>query len=113
MGGQITSDLSWCVVKANIFLRNCWIQGVRLCIIAAMEELDGDTMGLSADGRYAERDVVQFVAMKDFLNPNVPLEHRQAILAKQVLAEIPNQLVSYMAKNSLKPRTTPDQPLPL
>lgn len=80
-------------------------------VFAAMHELDGDSMGLSADGRYAVRDVVQFVAMRDFLNPNAPWEHTKARLAKEVLAEIPNQLVSYMMKHSFMPRNKVAQPV--
>lgn len=55
-----------------------------------MEALDADTAPLfnTSTRQYAKRDIVQFVPFRDVRNdPNK--------LAKQVLAEIPKQLVGY------------------
>ena len=46
--------------------------------------------------RYATRDIVQFVPFRDVKNDPYRL-------AKEVLAEVPNQLVSYFASMNIKP----------
>ena len=51
----------------------------------------------------AERDIVQFVEMKQFLTGGGHWDKEQ--LAREVLAEIPAQLASYMKKKSFKPLT--------
>ena len=51
----------------------------------------------------AERDIVQFVEMKQFLSGGGHWDKEQ--LARAVLAEIPAQLSSYMKKKSFKPLT--------
>ena len=44
--------------------------GVGTADFEAMEELDGDTVRLTApDGRVAARDIVQFVPFRNFLSP--------------------------------------------
>lgn len=51
---------------------------------------------------------VQFVPMRDFLGRG-PQDHTriQAALAKEVLAEIPDQFLSYMKKMGFKPKDPP------
>ena len=51
----------------------------------------------------AERDIVQFVEMKQFVSGGGHWDKEQ--LAREVLAEIPAQLASYMKKKSFKPLT--------
>lgn len=51
----------------------------------------------------AERDIVQFVEMKQFVTGGGHWDKER--LAKEVLAEIPAQLASYMKKKSFKPLT--------
>ncbi|KAJ8301692.1 hypothetical protein KUTeg_020679 [Tegillarca granosa] len=73
--------------------------------IAPMDVLDGDDVRLSSRGKYAERDIVQFVPMRDFTgrageNPATV----QARLAKEVLEEIPDQFLSYMKSRNIKPK---------
>ena len=51
----------------------------------------------------AERDIVQFVEMKQFVSGGGHWNKEQ--LAREVLAEIPAQLSSYMKKKSFKPLT--------
>ncbi len=70
-----------------------------------MEVLDGDDVRLSSRGRYAERDIVQFVPFRDFLGGRgaQDLTYSQARLAKEVLAEIPEQFLSFMKKKGIKP----------
>jgi len=64
-----------------------------------LNELDGDFDPIKDDkGNVAKRDIVQFVAMKDFVNkPNNEL-------SKYTLREIPIQFVSYVDNNNLPPR---------
>lgn len=50
----------------------------------------------------ATRDIVQFVPYRLFLSEN-PLQTRTR-LAKEVLAEIPDQVTSYMFSNKTAPR---------
>jgi len=72
----------------------------------AMEVLDGDDVRISSRGREAERDIVQFVPFRDFLtNGNSMMS--QARLAKEVLAEVPDQVSSYMSSRNIKPGTPP------
>jgi len=69
---------------------------------SAMEVLDGDKGGLRADGKVAERDIVQFVRMRDFLSLGT---YDKETLSKAVLAEVPGQVLKYMRNNGTKPNT--------
>lgn len=69
----------------------------------AMDELDSDDVRLSVDGRYAERDIVQFVPLNKFLSKNGVAVKSQADLAREVLAEVPDQLTSFMKSRGFKP----------
>uniref|UniRef100_A0A670Z3Z0 Copine family member 9 n=1 Tax=Pseudonaja textilis TaxID=8673 RepID=A0A670Z3Z0_PSETE len=68
-----------------------------------MEELDGDEVRVSSRGRYAERDIVQFVPFRDYVDHSGNHILSMARLAKDVLAEIPEQLLSYMKTRDIKP----------
>ena len=54
-----------------------------------------------AGGRLAARDIVQFVEMRKFLISNGMWD--QEGLAKEVLAEVPNQVVKWMTLRGIKP----------
>lgn len=75
----------------------------------AMDELDSDEVRLTVEGRYAERDIVQFVPLNKFLSNNGPFIKSQADLAKEVLAEVPGQLTSFMKSHGFKPQMAPNQ----
>lgn len=79
------------------------IVGVGGADFSAMNELDADTVPLSFAGKMAVRDIVQFVPFREFQNIKNPIL-AQAHLAKEVLAEIPFQIVDYMKRNNVKPR---------
>jgi hypothetical protein len=65
-----------------------------------MEVLDADDTPLrSTTGQFAKRDIVQFVPMSQFRNAD------PATLAREVLAEIPQQLVSYMKSKNYDPNS--------
>lgn len=64
-----------------------------------MEILDADDVPLrSSSGKLMERDIVQFVPFNKFKNAH------PSRLASEVLAEVPQQFLSYMAKKGIKPR---------
>ncbi|XP_042191673.1 copine-8 isoform X1 [Callorhinchus milii] len=73
----------------------------------AMEELDGDEIRISSRGRYAERDIVQFVPFRDYVDRTGNHVLSMARLAKDVLAEIPDQFLSYMKSRGIKPSPAP------
>ena len=62
-----------------------------------MEELDGDDVRLSYGGKTASRDIVQFVPFRNYLGVN------PAKLARDVLEELPAQVVEYYSMRKLKP----------
>lgn len=68
-----------------------------------MEVLDADTQPLVSDGDQAQRDIVQFVPFVKYLSQGDPRTARSR-LAKEVLAEVPKQLVSYMRSRNLTPK---------
>ncbi|VDL81179.1 unnamed protein product [Nippostrongylus brasiliensis] len=79
-----------------------------------MNELDSDDRMLSHAGRTAQRDIVQFVPLRNFLHSNcvgAESERVMGLLAKEVLAEVPLQLTSYMKKRNIVPRPA-DNPFP-
>ena len=92
------------IVNASILPLSIIIVGVGNADFDAMEELDGDVVRLSSNGRYAERDIVQFVPFSDFLKVGEDPGMARLKLAREVLAEIPEQFVSYMKKCNIKPQ---------
>merc|ERR1712156_1306467 len=75
-----------------------------------MEELDGDDIRVCTQkGKVASRDIVQFVPLRKFYDPfvvgglNSDPNQTKSNLAKEVLAEIPDQLTSYMKMKQIKP----------
>ncbi|XP_043932344.1 copine-9 [Protopterus annectens] len=92
------------VVNAASLPMSIIIVGVGPAEFDAMEELDGDEVRLSSRGRYAERDIVQFVPFRDYVDRAGNQILSMARLAKDVLAEIPDQLLSYMKARDIKPR---------
>lgn len=76
----------------------------------AMNELDSDDIRLTDGVHFAERDIVQFVPLNKFLSKDGPYIKSQADLAEEVLAEIPEQLTSYMKSRGFKPDIAPSLP---
>lgn len=68
-----------------------------------MEELDGDTVMLEVNGVRAARDIVQFVPFINFQKIENPL-NAKLYLAREVLAEIPAQLIGYMKSRNIFPK---------
>ncbi|XP_068226993.1 copine-8-like isoform X2 [Palaemon carinicauda] len=92
------------IVNASSLPLSIIIVGVGTADFSNMEELDGDVVRLSSNGRYAVRDVVQFVPFMQFLKGGGdPLSARMK-LAREVLAEVPDQILSYMKSNNIDPQ---------
>ena len=102
-----------------------------------MDELDSDDSLLEWNGKKAKRDIVQFVPYRLFLSDNplqvkawdkwtiqisaywflhdhtlkssddIRLSLVKAALAKEVLAEVPDQVTSYMFDNNIIPDNAP------
>uniref|UniRef100_A0A665WZK8 Copine 8 n=1 Tax=Echeneis naucrates TaxID=173247 RepID=A0A665WZK8_ECHNA len=105
------------IVNAACLPMSIIIVGVGPAEFDAMIELDGDEVRISSRGRYAERDIVQFVPFRDYIDRTGNHILSMARLAKDVLAEIPDQFLSYMKTRGIKPSpapppyTPPSQPL--
>ena len=75
------------------------IVGVGPADFSRMEELDGDDAVLrDSNGRKATRDIVQFVALRDFKGKSA-----QAF-SSELLSEIPAQLCGFMRSKGIQPR---------
>ncbi|XP_061113259.1 copine-9-like [Conger conger] len=92
------------VINAASLPMSIIIVGVGPAEFDAMEELDGDEVRVSSRGRYAERDIVQFVPFRDYIDRSGNQVLSMARLAKDVLAEIPDQLLSFMKSRGIEPR---------
>ncbi|KAG1649682.1 Copine-8 [Nymphon striatum] len=92
------------IVNASSLPLSIIIVGVGNVDFEAMEELDGDDQRLSYNGRLAVRDIVQFVPFRKFISSNsMNFQRSQALLAKEVLAEIPYQIISFMKSKNIVP----------
>ncbi|KAM3833391.1 copine-8 isoform 1-T1 [Vipera latastei] len=95
------------IVHAAKFPMSIIIVGVGPAEFDAMEELDGDEVRVSSRGVYAERDIVQFVPFRDYVDRTGNHVLSMARLARDVLAEIPDQFLSYMRVRGIKPSPAP------
>lgn len=78
------------------------IVGVGQANFDSMNRLDGDGGLYGSKGQKAVRDIVQFVPFRDVqFNPDV--------LAQNLLAELPNQVVQYYQSIGVNPRAPPPQ----
>ncbi|XP_033106485.1 copine-5-like [Anneissia japonica] len=111
----IISDMDFtkdAIIKASSLPLSIIIIGVGPAEFDAMEVLDGDKQILSYRGKNAERDIVQFVPLRDFVGgvgSSSSAMLSQARLAKEVLAEVPDQFLSWMKKHGIKPNPSPPQ----
>jgi len=94
------------IVDSSALPLSIIIVGVGNADFAAMDQLDADEQRLTTmDGRAAVRDIVQFVPLNRFLSNRSGASHvhSQADLAKEVLAEIPEQMTGYMRSKGYLP----------
>jgi hypothetical protein len=87
------------------------ISGVGDADFTNMEVLDGDDQRLRSRTKVAARDIVQFVAMRDFKqgdshrytqNQATSYQETMRLLAEHTLAEVPQQVVSFMRLHGIK-----------
>ena len=94
------------IVKAAKLPISIVIVGIGNANFAAMRELDGDDIRVSSRGRYADRDIVQFVQFQNFCK-TVGLGGEEQVneeeLAKAILEEIPDQLCHFMKMKQVQP----------
>uniref|UniRef100_A0AAZ3SIJ8 C2 domain-containing protein n=1 Tax=Oncorhynchus tshawytscha TaxID=74940 RepID=A0AAZ3SIJ8_ONCTS len=95
------------IVNAAKIPMSIIIVGVGHAEFDAMVELDGDDIRISSRGKLAERDIVQFVPFRDYMDRTGNHVLSMARLAKDVLAEIPEQLILYMKNRGIKPCPLP------
>ncbi|KAG1703660.1 Copine-4 [Nymphon striatum] len=87
------------IVAASALPLSIIIIGVGGANFADMNALDGDDGILrAANGTPAKRDIVQFVPFRKYSAAN------PALLAKEVLAEIPQQLTGYYKSKGMSPK---------
>ncbi|CAK6447051.1 unnamed protein product [Pipistrellus nathusii] len=98
------------IVNAAKLPMSIIIVGVGQAEFDAMVELDGDEVRISSRGKLAERDIVQFVPFRDYVDRTGNHVLSMARLARDVLAEIPDQLVSYMKAKGIRPQPPPEAP---
>ncbi|KAJ9597918.1 hypothetical protein L9F63_011205, partial [Diploptera punctata] len=91
------------IVRASTLPMSIIIVGVGNADFEAMDVLDGDVVPLSYKGVRAQRDIVQFVPFRNFQNLH-NVNAAKALLAREVLAEIPEQIVGYMKSRNIKPK---------
>ena len=93
------------IIDASDLPLSIIIVGVGQEDFSAMEELDSDDALLSHNGKTAKRDIVQFVEMQKFVSGvgTHRLNWNKEHLAREVLFEIPEQLVGYMKSKNFKP----------
>lgn len=90
------------IIRASTLPMSIIIVGVGNADFTAMNELDADTIPLVFNGIQAQRDIVQFVPFRNFQRLH-NVGAAKAYLAKEVLAEIPDQVVGYMKSRNVKP----------
>jgi len=79
------------IIQAATLPLSIIIVGVGNADFASMNRLDGDNGGLfNSNGQKSPRDVVQFVAFRD-------MQLNADLLSKELLAELPLQVVQYMS----------------
>ncbi|CAI4224328.1 unnamed protein product [Auanema sp. JU1783] len=91
------------IIEASHLPLSIIIIGVGDADFSLMNELDGDDVRLNLNGRIAARDIVQFVPLRNFVQRDSEDLQVKAKLAKEVLAEIPEQLVTYMRSYKINP----------
>ncbi|CAE1170587.1 Copine-7,Copine-B,Protein BONZAI 1,Copine-3,Copine-A,Copine-8,Copine-E,Copine-9,Copine-D,Copine-2,Nicotinic receptor-associated protein 1,Protein BONZAI 2,Copine-6,Copine-5,Protein BONZAI 3,Copine-4,Copine-1 [Acanthosepion pharaonis] len=94
------------IVQASYLPMSIIIVGVGSADFEAMNILDSDDGLLRSGQQVAQRDIVQFVPFREFIGGQYSnnMQVSQAYLAKEVLAEIPEQFLSYMKTHRIEPK---------
>lgn len=91
------------IIAASQLPLSIVIVGIGNADFTSMNELDSDNGLLNLNGKYASRDIVQFVPFRDFLYQPDPYRASYE-LARALLAEIPTQLVAFMKSKNILPK---------
>ncbi|RWS24915.1 copine-8-like isoform X1 [Leptotrombidium deliense] len=91
------------IISASALPMSIIIVGVGNADFSAMDQLDSDDKLLKVENMKAVRDIVQFVPLNKYLNGSRTVFMSKAQLAKDVLLEIPDQVVNYMTLKGFKP----------
>lgn len=100
------------IIEASYFPISIIIIGVGSEDFSSMKELTPDDALLTFDGGTANRDIVQFFALRDLVvdyKTNVGMAER--MLAKLILPNITQQLTTYMELNGIVPMERADKPV--
>ncbi|KAI9144386.1 Copine-domain-containing protein [Paraphysoderma sedebokerense] len=100
--GEISDfdDTKDAIVAASELPLSIVIVGVGSADFSCMDDLDSDRQALKDRfGKKAARDIVQFVPFRQFQDP----VYGPDLLAREVLAEVPTQVVAYMKSKGIKP----------
>lgn len=100
------------IVTASGLAISIIIIGIGNADFTAMEMLDADRIPLQSGGVQAQRDIVQFVPFSKFISQGDP-RTAGLRLAKEVLAEVPRQVVSYMRSRGHAPNPPRVNPIDL
>ncbi len=93
------------IVEAAVLPLSIIIVGVGNADFDAMEELDGDAVRVTSPmGKVAARDIVQFVPFSNFVRQGLDSHMSRLHLAREVLAEVPDQFVGFMKSRGIKPK---------
>lgn len=92
----------WAIINASIYPMSIIIVGVGDEDFSSMEALDSDDGLLQHGGKVAARDIVQFVELRKFVTKDRLWD--KALLAKDVLAEIPDQVTGWMKMKNIAPK---------
>lgn len=92
------------IIEASLGPLSIIICGVGDAEFSAMNELDSDDIVMTVDGKSAQRDIVQFVPMNQYMPSGRgsqlgSSESSRRLLAEEVLREIPDQLTGYMVSH--------------
>jgi len=90
------------IVRASELPMSIIIIGVGSEDFQAMDELDSDDKLLQSGSHTAKRDIVQFVELNRFVDPRRGVWDKE-LLAREVLAELPEQIVGFMRDGRHKP----------
>ena len=92
------------IVRGSDLPLSIVIVGVGSADFSNMDILDGDDEPLYSRKfkKECSRDIVQFIPFKDYKNDLVKL-------AKETLAEIPGQLVSYFQSKNINPKPAKEE----
>jgi hypothetical protein len=99
-------NCSQAIIEASNLPISIIIVGVGTENFRSMDILDADREPLRSNaGSVAQRDIVQFVPFNEKFSRELAPHVARARLAKEDLAEIPWQVVSYMRSRNLEPKS--------